>query len=436
MVFFLRFLVVLLGIVLRPFRRQWKKGAPVRCLLVGYGGANNTGAEVHTDEAVRQMRAAVGERLDITVTSLDRMRSLRYMTEDDHLRIVTIPSFFIFSLARHVLRSDVVVLVEGYCFMQDFSQVLFWFFMFAADLAQCLRIPTVAYAVDAGNLFPVNRRWAARVAGRVDLLMMRTEAAAGIMRDLGVKREVVVTTDTAFAIVPESDAWAKHKFREVGFDPTRPVLAIAFEEFFWWPVVPRLGKWITRQREGLYKAFYYHTWSPERYARSDAMKQAVATFADWAGREFQMEIALFAMDRVNHDPCADVIRLMSRPAVMFDADRYDGRQMTALLRNCKLLVASEYHALLLSMGAGVPVIGLGHDERIQSVMDELEMKDEYYIHYTEHDIESRLKNKSSLILAEEEIVRRHILDAVQTYLKRAAMNGEHFAKLIDTKFPV
>lgn len=127
MVYFLRFLAIFFGIIFRPFRRWWKPGQPIRCLLVGYGGANNTGAEAHIDEAIKQMRAAVGDRLHITVTSLNRERSLRYTKEDEHVRIVQVPSVFMISLANLVLKSDIVVLVEGYCFMQFFSQVLFWF---------------------------------------------------------------------------------------------------------------------------------------------------------------------------------------------------------------------------------------------------------------------------------------------------------------------
>lgn len=434
MVFFLRFLVVLFGMVLRPFRRRWRPGRPIRCLLVGYGGANNTGAEAHADGAIRQMRVACGDRLDITVTSLNRERSLRYIAEDPRLHVVQIPTTFIFKLARLVARSDVVVLIEGYCFMQYFSQVLFWFFMFAADLAQRLRLVTVVYAVDAGELAPANASWAARVANRMDLLMMRTGAAVGVTRALGVDREMIVTADTAFTVEVRDGEWARRKMIDAGLDVERPTIGIAFEEFFWWPVVPAVGKFLKGQKEGRYRAFYYHTWSPERRRQSDDMKETMARFADWAGGSFNANIAFFAMERINEEPIADVMRRMVRPAVLFDADRCDAGEMAALLRSLRFLVAGEYHALILSMGAGVPVIGLGHDERISSVMAELGLKDDYYIHYTDDDVGEKLARKSERLMVEEEIVRARILGAMPSYLERMEANAQHFAAIMREKF--
>lgn len=434
MVYFLRFLAFFFGILFRPFRRRWKTGEPIRCLLVGYSGANNTGAEVHAAEAIKQMREATDGKLDVTVTSLDRRRSLRYLTEDERLHVVEIPSAFMIALLKLVLRADVVVLVEGYCFMEYFSQVLFWLFMFSADLAQRLGLVTVAYAVDAGALRPANASWARRVADRLDLLMMRTNATAKVLEGMGALKKPIVTTDTAFTIEPASHAWVEKKLVEVGLDRHRPTIGIAFEEFFWWPVVPRLGKFLLGIARDRYKSIYYHRWTSEGRGRSRAMKETVAAFADWAGREFDAHIALFAMERVNAEPCGDVIRMMERPAALFDADRYDGRELTALLRELKFLVTNEYHALLLSMGGGVPVIGLGHDERIQSVLAELGFKNEYYVHYDERDILGKLKRKSALLVAEEGIVRKQIADAYPSYLERMRANGTHFAKLVATKF--
>jgi polysaccharide pyruvyl transferase WcaK-like protein len=408
----------------------------VRVLLIGYGGANNTGAEVHTDEAIKQMRNELGGRLDITVISLSRKRSLRYTDEDECLRIVEIPPIFIFSILKLVLRSDMVVLIEGYCFMEYFSQVLFWLFMYAAGLAQRLGLPTVGYAVDAGKLRPANAEWAREVADRMDLLMVRTKQAADALKEIGVSKETVITADTAFTIEPESDEWRRKVYQEEEVDISKPVIGIAFEEFFWWPVVPSLSKFLTGRTRDRFKSIYYHTWTPERRKLSREMKGAVAQYADWVAGELDANIEFFAMERVNAEPCRDVMNMMIRPAVLFDADRYNGSELTALLRGLKFLVTSEYHAMLLSMGAEVPFIGLGHDERIESVMGELGLKEDYFIHYREDEILKKLKAMSVKLLENEDSVRSSIIDALPSYHKRLLENGEHFAELVNKRFPL
>lgn len=434
MIYFLRFLVFLFGFILRPFHKKWKPGEPIRCLVVGYGGANNTGAEARTDEALKQMLAA-DDRLHITITALDRERMLRYTKEHERLKVRQIHMTFVFSILRLVLRSDMLVLIEGSCFKENFSQALFWFFMYSADLAQRFGLPTVTYGVDAGWLRPANKAWGAKVAERIDLLMTRTEAAKRVLKDdMGVDNDIVVTTDTAFTIEPEPSTWAREELARQGCDLAKPTIGIAFEELFWWPVIPSFWRYLTGQKKDRYKSIYYHTWPNDGAERSKKMKEAVANFARWAGQKFDASIVFFAMERLDADPCRDVMKMLRVPTVLFDSDHYNARQMTALLRELTMLVTCRYHALVLSMGGGVPVIGLAHDERIATIMDEVGLKENYFIDYKESKIEEKLKNMSSELMNEKDVIKKCILDAVPTYLSRMAENEKHFAKLVNEKF--
>lgn len=436
MVYFLRFLAFFLGLIFRPFRKRWKPGQPIRCLVVGYGGANNTGAEARTDEALKQMLAA-DDRLHVTITALDRERMLRYTKEHERLKVRQIHMTFVFSILRLALRSDMLVLIEGSCFKENFSQALFWFFMYSADLAQRFGLPTVTYAVDAGKLRAANKVWGKKVAERIDLLMMRTAAAKGILTDdLGVRNEVIVTTDTAFTIEPETSAWAREELAQHGCDLAKPTIGIAFEELFWWPVIPSFWRYLKGQKEDQYKSIYYHTWPNDGVKRSKKMKDTVASFARWATDEFDVNVVFFAMERLDADPCKDVMNIMGGSSALFDSDHYNARQMTALLRELACLMTCRYHALVLSMGGGIPVIGLAHDERIATMMDEVGLKQKYFINYQEGDIEEKLKNMSSELMNEREAINKRILESIPTYLTRMAENGKHFTELLNKRFPV
>lgn len=434
MVYFLRFLAFFFGFLFRPFRKKWKPGEPIRCLVVGYGGANNTGAEARTDEALKQMLGS-DDRLRITITALDRERMLRYTREHERLKVRQIHMTFVFSVLKLLLRSDMMVLIEGSCFKENFSQALFWFFMYSADLAQRFGLPTVTYGVDAGTLRPANKAWGKRVAERIDLLMTRTAAAKDVLKDaMGVRNDVIVTTDTAFTIEPESSVWARDELARHGCDVSKPTIGIAFEELFWWPVVPSFWRYLKGQKEDRYKSIYYHTWPNDGRVRSVEMKEAVANFAGWAAREFDANIVFFAMERLDADSCKDVMNIMKGSSVLFDSDHYNARQMTALLRELRMLVTCRYHALVLSMGGGVPVIGLAHDERIATIMDEVGLKKKYFINYKEGSIEEKLKNMSSELMSERESVNERIIESIPTYLSRMAENEKHFSKLLDEKF--
>ena len=434
MVILLRFLVWLFGWTMRPFRRRWQPGQPIRCLIVGYGGANNTGAEGRTVEAIRQMLDA-DPRISITLTSLDRGQTLRYLDETDRLRVYQFNPVFIGSILKLVLRTDLLVLIEGSCFKENFSSALLWFFMYAGDLAERFGIPTVTYGVDAGPLSPANRRWAHDVAKKVDLLMVRTEHASRALRAIDIDREIIVTTDTAFTLVPETREWAEGVLSRQGIDLIRPVVGIAFEEFFWWPVIPHMWKAIRGVKEDRYKSIYYHSWGRDGRERSRRMKEQIAAYADWICKEFNVQVVFFAMERLDIGPCQDVQRLIKSKSILIDADHYNARQIASLLQRLDWLVTCRYHALVFSMGGGVPIIGLAHDERIETIMEELGLAHEYLISHEETRVLEKLKDKTQRLGQNAPQIRSRIQASIPLYLTRMDKNERHFARLVQQRFP-
>lgn len=434
MVILLRLLVGLFSLLFRPVRKRYRPGEMIECLVIGYGGANNTGAEARTVEAVRQMLDA-DPRINITLTSLDREKNLRYISEHPRLKLVQIHPIFIFSVLKLVLKCHILVLAEGSCFKDNFASALLWYFMYSAGLAIRLGVPTVAYAVDAGKMKRANRRWARKVASRIDLLMTRTQAAADFLRSIGVKREVVVTTDTAFTQPVESDIWTAEALRASGVDPEKPIVGIAFEELFWWPVNIDLWRSLRRVSRDHYKSIYYHSWKDNGREGSKAMKEAITSYSRWVRSEMGAQLVLFAMEELDLEPCMDLRKTLGFNLPVFGSNRYNASQMTALLRRLFMLITCRYHALVLSIGGGVPVIGLAHDERIETIMDELGLKNDFFINYKEDDILGKLKNMTKDLIDSRSSISQKILNSVPDYLARMEENKLHFKKLLNSQFP-
>lgn len=412
----------------------WAPGGSIRCLVVGYGGANNTGSEARTACAIDQMLAA-DPRIDITLTSLDRRQTFRYLVESERLHVVQINPVFIISMLKLVLRADIVVLIEGSCFKENFSSALLWFFMYSAELAQRLGIPTVTYGVDAGALSPANRRWAKDVATKIDLLMVRTNAAAQVLRSIGVDREIAVTTDAAFSLKPEGARWAQTVLAGQGIDMARPIVGIAFEEFFWWPVVPSVWRALLGIDKDRYKSIYYHSWGGGAKEKSRSMKEQVAAYANWVAAKYDAQVVLFAMEHLDIRPCRDVQGLMKSRSILIDADHANARQIAALLRQLDWLITCRYHALVFAMGGGVPTVGLAHDERIAAILDELGLIDDAFISYEETEILELLKEKTCFIEKGAQSISRKIRAALPAYLARNEGNRSQFEGLVKKRFP-
>jgi polysaccharide pyruvyl transferase WcaK-like protein len=174
----------------------------IRVLMVGYNGANNTGAEALLASDIRDVRTVLGPEAHITVPTLNPANLRRYVTEGPTLRIAPIPTLFFSAIRRLVQESDLVLLVEGSTYMDTWGSPLLWSFLWATHCAAKMGKPCLAYAVDAGGLKRANALLVRRVASRTNLIVTRNRAAASRLRAVGVTAPILSTADNAFTFQP------------------------------------------------------------------------------------------------------------------------------------------------------------------------------------------------------------------------------------------
>jgi polysaccharide pyruvyl transferase WcaK-like protein len=188
--------------------------AEPRILLIGYNGANNTGAEALLLADIADVRAVFGPRAPITVPALEPANLRRYLGDAPGVRIEHLPAIFPLAVRRLVREHDLVMLVEGSAYMDTWTSALLWYFLWATRCAAVQGTPCIAYAVDAGQLRPRNERLVRRHASRTDLIVTRSAAAAERLRSWGVTAPIEATADNAFTFRPNEqdrgwlrDAW-------------------------------------------------------------------------------------------------------------------------------------------------------------------------------------------------------------------------------------
>ena len=109
---------------------------PPKVLLIGYSGANNTGAEALLQADIEDLRAVFGDDALLTVPAVKDPANLRrYLHEGPSLRIVPMPSIFLSATRRLVREHDLVVLVEGSAYMDTWTSALLWYFLWATRCA-------------------------------------------------------------------------------------------------------------------------------------------------------------------------------------------------------------------------------------------------------------------------------------------------------------
>jgi polysaccharide pyruvyl transferase WcaK-like protein len=395
-----------------------RPGGVPRVLLVGYNGANNTGSEARLLSIIDDVRAVLGPDTLITVPTLNEKNLRRYLREGRNLRIAPIPSIFYFTIKRLVREHDLVMLVEGSCYMDTWTSALLWFFLWATKQAHAFGKASLAYAVDAGKLSPSNAKRVKRDASKTDLIITRTQAAAERLRGLGVTAPIEVTADTAFPFEPAEED--RDFVRGDWPQAEGGVVGLSVMDFHLWPVVIRpFGR-----SEHCYKWPYYFSRSSERCRSSLELAASWAAEADRIVEKHDLSIALIAMEELDEPLAQAVLARMKHPerARIYSSRELHASRMTAVLRSLNVLVTSRYHAAVLSLAAQVPQVALGHDPRLESFYGDLGIREDFFVRYPNPQAFRKVGERVDRLMADPNPVRELLKKGNAEHLERAGRN--------------
>ena len=345
---------------------SWRPGDPLKLLLVGYLGTRNTGADVRVAEMIRQLRTIVGdERLELSVLTSDARLSAGYFPG---VRQIKLPDVYPPFLYRETARHHGVVACEGSMFKSKFANALTTLMAGALGLASVQNKLSLGYGAEAGDMDPLLERFVTR-ACRESLIVCRNQESVERLAELGVP--TAPGTDTAWTFTPQPAESPEDLLRRSGWDGEAPLVIACPINPFWWPVQPEparaLREVLLGQRgETHYRSLYYHRYDErdrerqERYL--DAFAEGVGTFA----RERGACVAVVGMERLDRTAC-EGLRARLGPGPLLVSDTVDMDRLVAVLRRASWVVSSRYHAMVCSMPAGVPSLGVTMDERIRNL---------------------------------------------------------------------
>jgi len=263
-----------------------------------------------------------------------------------------------------------------------------------------------------------NQKRVRREASKTDLIITRTDAAAGRLNELGVTAPIEVTADTAFTYEPEKadEGFLRRSWPQAG----KAVAGLSVVDFHLWPVVVRLfGK-----AEHCYKWPYYFSRSSERCRCTLELAGHWAAEADRIVEKHGMDIALLAMEELDTPLAQEVLRRMRHAdrARLFSSRDLSASKMTAVLRGLDLLVTSRYHAGVLAMAKPVPMAALAHDPRLDGLFGELGMKDEFLIDRNDPDAWAKMDAVVDRLVTERETIVERLRAGNEAHVARARRN--------------
>jgi polysaccharide pyruvyl transferase WcaK-like protein len=389
--------------------------------LVGYNGANNTGSESRLLSIIEDVRKVLGPDAVITIPTLNPTNLCRYIEETPNLRIAPIPSIYFSALKRLVKQNDLMLLVEGSCYMDTWTSALLWAFLWSTKQAAKHGRPSMAYAVDSGNLSPSNLKRVRRDASRTDLIVTRTQAAADRLTGYGVTAPIEVTADTSFTF--EMDPADQDAMERLWPEAAAGcVVGVAPVDFYMWPVVIRpWGK-----RADQYRWPYYYSRSRERTEATARLAKGLARQATKLIEEHGKHVALLCMEELDEPLARWIEALVARKdrVRVFSSCQYNASQMQGILKDLDTLITSRYHSAVLASPASVPVVAIGHDPRVEDLMRDMNIYKTNFIPHAADDLFERLEEKVDRVVADPSPERDVVRKAHAEHVERARRNRQ------------
>jgi polysaccharide pyruvyl transferase WcaK-like protein len=421
----------------RP-ERGWRPGAPLSLLLAGYVGSRNTGADVRVEEMIRQLRHLFGdEHLDLTVMTIDREWTRGYFKT---VKQILLPQLFPKFLFDEVRRYDGVIACEGSMFKSKFASALTTMMVGALGLALAEEKLAVGYGGEAGSMDESLESLVKRYV-KGALIVTRNVESQKVLERLGIATRL--GTDTAWTLGDPPEALATKLLTRAGWDGQKPVLVICPIHPFAWPVRPDPFKAAAHRLTGAYadahfRSIYFHAQGPEIDKKQQRYLGALAS----ALRDFRREADVFpivvGMEALDRGAVEGLVaryeERFGERLPSFVSDEHDQHEIVALLRRASMLVSSRYHAVVCSMPAGVPSVGVTMDERLRNLFVERGQPELCVECNDDHLDEKVLAGLRTLHRSPTE-VRRGIEKCVAANLIRLGEMGAHLVEAVRERYP-
>lgn len=339
---------------------------PLNVFFCGYAGAGNTGADVRVYEIMRQFRHLWGENVAFCLSVMDAKLCSFFKGMTDIRELVYLPEF----VPAMTNWADIAVACEGSLFKSNFGDVLSLSMLSTIAFAKSAGKLALAYGSEAGSMSHELLAFTGKFCKGTSVFCRNKQS---VERLSGIGLNVLPGVDTAWSFDPGNSDWARKQLKQSGWDGQQPLLTICPVNPYWWPVRADPERYRAFLQDGShaenhYGFFYFHAESEEISRKFEAYIQSICQAVESWGRQKNAHVVLIGMDRIDQAAVKALSAQLTCPHSVFTSPEFSPGQIVSLLRLSDVLISSRFHAIVCSMPAGVPCIGLAYDERVPNVI--------------------------------------------------------------------
>lgn len=393
---------------------EYQPGEKLKVLLVGYNGARNTGADARVVALVEQLIGEFGNKIEITVMTLNQENIKGYFP--DNVKIFSFPTFFCWSLFRVASVHHAAILCEGSTLTHTFADALSMFFCQAAGIMKRQGKPCIAYGSDVTPLQRRLRRLTQQMCPEV-LFIARSNPSLNALKNMGMQCHL--GTDTAWTFnVPDRYDTGREMLVKQGWDGKKKLIGVAVINPYCWPVRPSMWKWLkaflTGKRKLQYDKMYFFSDSVNRRKKYQRYLTQLSQAINAYKEENDAFVVVIGMEKLDARACQHFKQMLNKECAVITSLDTNVFQMTSMLHCLDILVTSRYHAAVLSMLKGMPIVAVSMDNRLDGMYHDIPSISKHLHHVGDNDLSSRV----SLSLKEVEENKTEFIAATSSYVEK------------------
>ncbi len=301
-------------------------------VLMGYYGFNNSGDETLLYSMIKSLKA---QKDDVRLLVLSKVPK---ETEKAY-GVYSINRYNLIAAKREMKKSHLFIFGGGSLIQDVTSSKSLWYYLNVLKLALNTKIPVMLYANGIG---PVNkeknRKKAAKILNKVDLITLRDEKSLEEIKKMGVTVKALVTADPALGMVGISSERAAKLLSNEGIEKDKKLLGISMRD--WQECSPDFWK-------------------------------EFSSAVDEICKKYDLTPVLIPLKQPDDFDVSDTILSNLKTKGYLLKNSYNAEEIVGITGECELVIGMRLHSLIYAAAKGVPAIGVSYDPKVSGFVDYL-----------------------------------------------------------------
>ena len=301
--------------------------------LFGYYGFENAGDEGILQGIVEQITKRI-PNVNLTALSYNAKDTM----EKYNINAVSRNNFR--GLIKAIKNSDVVVSGGGSILQDVTSNRSLLYYLGIILLSKKMGKKVMFYGNGFGPITKlVNKKLSKYIINQIDIITVRDIESKEAMMELGIKKDIIVTTDLALSLEPINNERVEDIFKTEDIFPHEKWIGISVRE---WKGYKKYKEIIAKTADYLIDRNYNVVFIPMQYPND------IHT---------SMEIA----------------EMMKNKAKVLD-EKYSPRELIGIMDKLELLIGMRLHSLIFATIVKTPMIGIEYDTKISNFLNIVEQE--------------------------------------------------------------